>query len=372
MERWDVSIEEASGTSRIVRFAGKEILYEFGGDLTPPPVINLDSALIATIFHAMRNGASLHLRGTVSKSLLRNIEELQDVWLSWMPNAYKTVAVTAEHEADISSSQSERKGVFAYSGGVDSSFALLRHLSGECGRRTVKPLAAVMVHGFDIPLDARDAFTVAERDARSVLEKLGIPLAIVRTNWRQVVCRDWAAEFGAGLASCLHQYSSIACVGIFGADEDYAHLELPWGSNPITNPMLSGSDFEIVTEGGRYTRTDRVKFLTETPDVAKNLRVCWEGQASGKNCGRCEKCIRTKLNFMAVGSAPLCFDRPPTLTEILRLRARNAVQLAYLVDILQSARRNGISNPWTKALTACVWRGSMELAAHSLKRRLIG
>ena len=110
-----------------------------------------------------------------------------------------------------------------------------------------------------------------------VLGKLGVPLSTVRTNWRRQVCIDWEAEFGACLASSLHQFSSVASVGVIGADEDYSHLEFPWGSNPITNPMLSGADFEILTEGGLYTRTGRVNFLSSTPDVVASLHVCWKG-----------------------------------------------------------------------------------------------
>jgi hypothetical protein len=93
---------------------------------------------------------------------------------------------------------------------------------------------------------------------------------------------------------------------------------------------------------------------------------------TGRNCGRCEKCIRTKLNFMAAGKAPVCFDRPPTLSEIVGLRVRNPVQLGYLTDILQTAINNGISDAWIKALQICVWKGKAELAARYVKRRLIG
>lgn len=372
MEPWNLSIEEASNGRCVVRFGDTEIFYEFDGDVRPPPVANLDFAVIAVIFRAMKQGTDLHVRGPVSKVLLRNIEELQNVWSCWKPKAYSPIAVTVEKEVDNSGVRVERKGVFAYSGGVDGSFALLQHMYGEAGRRAVKPVTAVLIHGFEIPLDKSDAFALAARNARAVLGKLGVPLSTVRTNWRRQVCSDWEAEFGACLASSLHQFSSVAPVGVIAADEDYSHLEFPWGSNPITNPMLSGADFEILTEGGRYTRTDRVKFLSNTPDVAASLRVCWEGVMTGRNCGRCEKCIRTKLNFMAAGKPPVCFDRPPTLSEIVGLRVRNPIQLGYLTDILQTAINNGISDSWTKALQICVWKGKAELAARYVKQRMIG
>jgi hypothetical protein len=311
MEPWNLSIEEASNGRRVVRFGDTEIFYEFDSDVRPPPVANLDFAVIAVIFRAMKQRTNIHVRGPVSTVLLRNIEELQNAWSCWKSKAYSPIAITVEQEVDNLGVPVERKGVFAYSGGVDSSFALLRHMYGEAGRRAVKPVTAVIIHGFEIPLDKSDVFGLVVRNARAA------------SLWRRC-------------------------------------------------GQIGGADFEILTEGGRYTRTDRVNFISSTPDVAASLRVCWEGTMTGRNCGRCEKCIRTKLNFMAAGKAPVCFDRPPTLSEIVGLRVRNPIQLGYLTDILQAAINNGISDPWTKALQVCVWKGKAELAARYVKRRMIG
>ena len=73
-----VSIEETSTSQRAVKFGNKTVHYEFEGDLAPPPIRTLDFALLATIFAAMKEGADLHLCGPVSKTLLSNIEELQE------------------------------------------------------------------------------------------------------------------------------------------------------------------------------------------------------------------------------------------------------------------------------------------------------
>ena len=71
---------------------------------------------------------------------------------------------------------------------------------------------------------------------------------------------------------------------------------------------------------------------------------------TGRNCGVCEKCIRTKLNFLATGQAV-----PPALgslgpNQVAGLKAYNPVQVAYLDDIVETALKNGIEAPWVNQL----------------------
>jgi hypothetical protein len=134
-------------------------------------------------------------------------------------------------------------GMFAFSGGVDGTFALLRHHKARAGLRTARPVGAMLVHGFDIPLSEQQAFDRARANVADVIGALGLPLAVVRTNWRSEASKVWPREYLAGLSACLHQFRGLANVGVLGAGEDYAHREQPWGSNPITNRLLSGGGF---------------------------------------------------------------------------------------------------------------------------------
>jgi hypothetical protein len=313
---------------------------------------SLDFATLACVFHAMRAGNDLHINGAVSRVLLRNLEEFQEAWALWRPS-YNPISVTAASEFD-DTPLPNRNGVFAFSGGVDSTFALLRHLDRSAGRRSCDPIAAVLVQGFDVPLDQPKTFRTVEASARAMLDSMGVPLVTVRTNWRSTICADWEAEFGAGLAACLHQFAGLASIGVVGSDEDYAHLVFPWGSNPATNPFLSSGSLAIRTEGGGITRTGRVQAIAKHPEIARRLHVCWEGQKTGHNCGRCEKCVRTKLNFMAAGLSLMCFDEPPSTKQIIEIRARNPMQIGYLKEIYSSARRNGIKSAWMNWLLLAI------------------
>ena len=67
-------------------------------------------------------------------------------------------------------------------------------------------------------------------------------------------------------------------------------------------------------DGAVCNRTEKVAWLSQhAEECTDNLRVCWQGPELDRNCGFCEKCIRTKLNFWASGNAiPAAF--PGTLT----------------------------------------------------------
>ena len=78
---------------------------------------------------------------------------------------------------------------------------------------------------------------------------------------------------------------------------------------------------QVVTDGSGFGRTDKVEMLAPYPAVLAAIKVCWEGDDPGKNCGVCEKCVMTRLNFLAAGirNAP-CFDTPLTPELIANLR----------------------------------------------------
>lgn len=365
-----IDFTSTKGRRRIVSGGGVEATFEILGPdaLDLPP--NLDMAAAAMIFPAMRAGRDLHIEGPVSARLQRNLAEFSDAWSVWLPRLYRPVSVSADRIED-DAPPSPRRGVVAFSGGADSAFVMARHAHGLAGARTTPPAAAVLVHGFDIPLDQPEAFDVARRNAEAMLAPYGAPLIAMRTNWRTAASLrgNWANEFASGVAAALHFCAGVGNVGLFGADEDYSTIKLPWGSNPVTNHLLGGGAFDFVTEGGGFTRTERIALVANhAPEMARRLRVCWEGPATGGNCGVCEKCVRTKMNFLANGHEPACFDRPLSMRDLARLTPRNAVQIGYLNDILRVARANGVNAWWTWLLPFAIAKGAALLPARAVGR----
>ena len=364
----------AEGVRRTVRFGSEEIWWAIDGpaDALSAQLPTHDLAAIALIFRAMHEGRHLHIDGPVSLPLLEGLDEFVACWVLWRPDLYKRIAISASEEVAPSLSLERReRAVAAFSGGVDGSFTFWRHHRRQAGRRSRSIQCAVLIHGFDIPLQQSAAFEVAFSQASDTLRSVETPLARLTTNWRAVASPSWQMDFGAGLTAALRNWEGSVGSALIGSDEDYAHLVIPWGSNPISFPMLSTPSFEVVYDGAEFTRTEKVAALPDWPEALSNLRVCWANVETGKNCGKCEKCVRTKLNFLAAGlTLPEALADAPDPGQIRELKARNEVQLAYLDEILTSAKHRGIQEYWIDPLKVAIKRSRRRIAMQRSKMRL--
>jgi hypothetical protein len=118
-------------------------------------------------------------------------------------------------------------------------------------------------------------------------------------------------EFGyaTAVASSLMIFQKKFGKGVIASGRPYSHQLIKRGSNPLTDVMLSSDSFKIVHDGAEFTRCSKALYISSWTNGLRNLRVCWEGEEKDKNCGKCEKCVRTILNFRVNGiNLPDCFD----------------------------------------------------------------
>ena len=116
-------------------------------------------------------------------------------------------------------------------------------------------------------------------------------------------------------------------------------VTIPWGSNPVTSPLLSSARMRMVQPGAGTTRTEKVRAIGGLDSVRSHIRVCWQGDQLGRNCGRCEKCVRSKVNFLAAGHGVVPALGPLVPGEIRGLHigstGAHAVFAEMLVDLDQ-------------------------------------
>ncbi len=309
----------------------------------------VDPFAVGAIQQAMLSGCDLEVRGAVSRSLLANLEDYVEVWNCWDGAHYRRIGLAATEESEAAASMSA-EAVCSYSGGVDANFTVLRHSRHLAGRRSKTIGAAVLIHGFDIPLEDADGYRGAYARAEEALRSFGIPLIGVATNWRENRA-DWLYSFGSATMACLHLFQRRFRYGLFAGAETYDYLA-PVGASPLIDPLLGNSSFEIIHDGAGFNRSQKVAALAPETELTRRLRVCWEGAQRDRNCGVCEKCIRTILNFRAVGyPAPAAFPHDVTIEQIRRLPIRNAAILNEFWTIVGEAGRNGLENErWVVAL----------------------
>lgn len=344
-----------------------ELFFERLDDAIPGDP-TLEPFLVASLLFWMRSPShKLRIEGEVSRTLLTNLDELQMVWHRWLPARYSPVLI--EPEVVSSAPRVDQGAITAFSGGVDSTFTVFRHSATQTGRRMIDLKEAVFVSGFDIPFDDLATTTAAYERSREVLESAGVRAARLRTNFRQLPQR-WTDASGLAVSSALLILQQTRSVGLVPSTEPYDQMVYPWGSTPIQDWMASTDLMEIRHDGAGFGRIEKIAALSNWEPALHNLRVCWEGEDLGRNCGRCEKCIRTILCFWVIGKpTPPCFDRSPDVDEISGIKIRSALALSEIALILNAAKENGFAQErWAVALHRRARRARVRGVLSSMKR----
>jgi len=314
--------------------------------LSYPDDTDCDGYLLTMLMDAMSEGRSVSISGSISADLLSNLDEFQGAWHVWMPDTYQIVPI------DVDVVREDRRpvegAVCAFSGGVDGMFTLWRHARRLAGNRTQALRYAVFVHGFDIPLKDEPAYHTNYQRYSETLAGIGVELVAAATNCRHVQRVQWGHTYGQALAGLLMNFKLEAGTGLIGGERPYSKPRIGWGSTMLTDHLLGSGEFRIVTDGCTHDRTQKVAALANWPEGFRNLRVCWKGGLNDRNCGTCEKCLRTIANFRANGlQAPACMSEPADLVKAIRgVTLERATLLTYWEEVCVHAEANGVQGPW--------------------------
>jgi len=328
-----------------------------------------DSFVLAALFYAMHTPADLYVHGAVSPSLLRNLEEYQAIWRSWLPQEYQRIEIRAEVEQEPAPACGDA-AIMAFSGGLDSAFTARRHRSGQAGRQQENIQAGMILHGFDIPLKSQAAFDHAHDRARKMLDSLGMETIPLATNLRSLG-GEFANTHATVLASCLSLLQKRFQAGLIANSEPNQNLIYPWalvfGSTSLTDPYLSSQTFSILHDGANFNRFDKTMLVADWPEALRYLRVCIgrDPDRRVRNCCRCEKCISNILTFRALGlGLPPCFEQDVRNRQILLMKFSYprdfyyqdevAAKSYYYGEILKLARRRELRQTWITALRLAI------------------
>lgn len=343
---------------RVIRLNGKtqESVDELYFDRPPTdnPISTRDAEpyLIATLMTAMQEGRDLHIDGTVSQELLFNISKLQQCWSMWVDDFSRIeIIISSENIIYHPDSVRSNQAIAAYSGGVDANFTLHSHLRNFDPHRAKEIKQCFLVHGFDIPLANQEQFDVVFKRSQSTLTKLGIELTPIRTNFKAISGVHWEYCFGAAVAAVMNTFKKEASYGFIGSGQPFLNVQTAWGQNPITDPLFSSAEMRIEDDGTGYSRSEKAYYLSRWMEDPNSLRVCWEGPNKSENCGVCEKCTRTKMNFEANGITP-----PTTLggkvekQHIKKIRLDAQVKLDEYKSIIRRTEQAQARPDWLPTL----------------------
>jgi exopolysaccharide biosynthesis predicted pyruvyltransferase EpsI len=349
------------------KISGRESVrvIDFHHDSKVSEPIVLDGYVLSVFFDAMSSGSKIDVKGKLSDQAIRNFSALGEAWKNMNPNLYKPVEISADHvihfDPKTSSPWEQTTGkdgaILTFSGGLDSHFTAARHSGAH--HITDRPTGigflstvqsyniaqAVMVHGFDVRYENSKDFTDLRKNSETNLNRMNLPLVTVRTNIRVNETDDWEHSFGAKVSSVLHQFSNRFKYGLIASGSPYSRPLVSWGSQPSIDHLYSGSFMHIVHDGAGFSRSEKALLISKIPELLPGIKVCWEGEEQGKNCGMCEKCIRTRLNFLSVGLPnPPCFDSEFNLSMIETISVSNQTQLLGFQNVLDFSKKNKTDN----------------------------
>ena len=200
-----------------------------------------------------------------------------------------------------------RRAISCLSGGVDGLHTLMhnRRLYRDDDPAYIRE--ALFIHGFDIGKRPRDPenerFRIALRRLEPVAAEIGVRLIPCRTNLRHLPSKPgfWAHRHnGAALAAVGHAATLGPAYLFVGGTYQVAN-PVPVGSHPAVDGLFSSQRLTVIHDGSRFSRLEKVRDLASWPTALAALRVCPGNPGDQPNCGRCEKCLRTRLELLAAG-----------------------------------------------------------------------
>lgn len=353
-------------SSYILYFTSKKFEFSATFKLFSPdnfeykPVRYYDGFLFAVIFKAMECGEDLYIDLPMTLTGIQNANFYIEAWHNLLPNKYIKINIHASKIVDeVKNTTGE--SISAFSGGVDACFTLVRHNERDWQESSFNIKNVLSVQGFDVPTDKFKEYELLMNRISPIFQQYNCRSFKVWTDLREKSEQDWEMSFPAQLAACLHLLSEHFDHGIIGSGKCYKEFFVPWGSTPSTDFLLSSQRMTIVNDGAGFSRTEKVERIYKNKLSSDRLKVCWE-KGFEENCGECEKCYRTRLNFLAVGAPnPKCFEGEIELEKIKKINFRSSSRIAELKSILNYAEKNKIHAPWVNKIKHVIFYNIFKL-----------
>lgn len=346
--------------------ADMEIFYEVPSELRREPEPPTESFALATFLAAWRHGERrLRLEGELCPVLREGL----DLAMAWLGEWYRKPDPPLTIEAD--SRQRERprgdRTAALLSGGIDSLATLAANRKAIPATHAARVRDAIVVYGFDMagvrdhdPDVENRAFEDVVAGLRAVVESDPLlTLVPIRTNLKHLDDNwsFWRFELlAAALASAAHLLSDRVSTALISSACPISPAMRPTGSHPQLDHNYSSDRLRIMHYGHHLTRLEKVALVAGWKEALENVRVCEDSRAGRLNCGTCEKCVRTKLAFEALGvrDEAATFEHgecvPEDLEGLKISTPYNALCYRELQEPLRSRGRDDLANAIGEAL----------------------
>lgn len=319
---------------RLTSSNGRSISYHIDG-IELPQLSDHSFVVWHALPTAMLTGRDIEIDGSVDPVVIANGEKLSRIWAMWCPGVLRPVKISASNA--VSPDRGKRGVLALYSGGVDSTYHLIS------AQKVDLPSYALTIHGMDYKPDNDNKFRALIEKTEPLLENFGIRRITVRTD---------VARYGK--AGILHGFTLAGCASLLADGFDAAQIAAdytweqdmmswPWGTNHVTNRYFAGSDWSVRTVTSGFSRTEKIEAIAASKMALDAISFCTDSKSRPYNCGRCAKCVRTKLMFLiATNSIPPIFtDNTYRPAMLGRINLKKHKERAFFADIYAQAVARG-------------------------------
>lgn len=217
-----------------------------------------------------------------------------------------------------------------FSGGVDAWCTLTRHIEE-------KP-DLIAIWGADITPDNRKGWETLHKSLAKSAGNLHLPLITIHSTFRRflqegrlqttffpVLHDGWwhAVQHGIGLIG-----HAVPCNYLRGVSTQYIAASfspedglVSCASWPTIDNFVKYCGCRTIHDGfiTRQEKVHQIVHYKQKENANIHLHVCWK-TPGGKNCGRCEKCLRTMMALLIEGADPreYGFDSLPDFSYVKR------------------------------------------------------
>lgn len=317
----------------------RQLWFELGsqsGTIKSPPTPLFEPFVLTLLLLAMQRRETLFVDGPLCSTFERGLEQIQKRFQEWYPNRFSRISIQSGGERRLAPlSGAPMTKATAFSSGVDSFYTLLTESPDE---------TLFVAAGFDMP--ARNADSVAEltESTRILMAKRGVKLWTAETNAREFVDSvDWTNVHGMVLAACALFLESRWSQ--FVIPTSYLHTQHPkWGTHPELDPYFSTGGLHFIHPREEADRLEKLRVIANHPESYSRLRVCWIQNIGLRNCGECEKCIRTMTALELLGVRKLYTTFPFhawRLGKLWELPQRTAQSRIFTWELIRHALKMG-------------------------------
>lgn len=283
-----------------------------------------DAFMLAVLMIGMKSKQDIAIHAPVSKKLLFNINNtIQPLFTKMMPGS-GCVKIEVPEEKCV---KLEGKSVgCGCSLGVDSLSSLYKHMGDDVVEGYRVTHLALFNSGQLGYLDSEkneQTFRKAVEGITPFSNETKLPIVAVNTNLNELFVnggfKTAVSRFVVSTLCCPLALQKLFGKYVFASSYSVEDFEISIKDQSHAEgayvPLLSTESTEIILSSAVMTRVEKTDFIRRNPLTPKYLDVCWaEQQASSivhqdkwlkdktkKNCGWCDKCIRTLFTLELLG-----------------------------------------------------------------------